>query len=120
MAQDRLLNEIIYAAQDRRAADLVALNVFALTTMAEYFVIMSGTSSVHVKAIADAIEKRVLETEKMAVRHTEGYQGATWVLLDYGYIVVHIFMPEARQFYDLERLWRDAELVHIDTPKENP
>lgn len=100
------------AAEDKKALDLVVLNLMEITSFADYFVICHGTSSRQVQAIADEVEDRL---KKQGVRplNIEGYQNAEWVLMDYGSMIVHIFSENSRRFYDLERLWRDAEKVDV-------
>lgn len=94
-------------ALERKARDVVVLDLRGISSATDYFVIASGRSDVQVKAIADHV---VDELKKDAVRpeHTEGLRGARWVLLDYVDFVVHVFHPEARFFYQLENLWGDA------------
>ena len=82
---------------------------------AEYFLLCSGSSQPQIKAIGEAIEER-LDREGVRLAHREGKAGAEWVLLDYGDFVVHIFSERARQYYDLERLWRNAERIDFPAP----
>lgn len=107
------ITEIVAAAlSDKKGQDIKALHTADLTTLAEYFVICTGTSSTQIKALSDAVEKAMSEAGEEP-HHIEGHRGGTWVLLDYSCVVVHIFTEETRQFYDLERLWRDAEEVDL-------
>jgi ribosome-associated protein len=98
------------AADDRKATDIVALDLRALNDATDFFVIASGTSDAHVRGIADLVLERLAES---AIRphHVEGLSNGRWVLLDFVDIVVHLFHPEARSFYQLERLWSDAPRV---------
>ena len=106
----------VEAAQEKQALDITVLKLNG--AFAEYFLLTSGSSHPQIQAIGDAIEER-LRREGVRLPHWEGKSGAEWVLLDYGYLVVHIFSERARQFYDLERLWRTAE--RLDFPgHENP
>lgn len=100
------------ALDDKKAKDLQVLETAKLTTLADYFVICSGTSTTQVKALADFCEKTLKNAGEMP-HHTEGHGDGGWVLLDYSSVIVHIFMPEAREFYNLERLWNDAAQVDI-------
>lgn len=95
---------------DMRANDVVLLNLQGVTDMTDYFVIASGTSDTHVRSIGEHI---VSELKKQGVRvhHVEGVQQGRWVLLDFVDFVVHIFHPTLRSFYQIERLWSDAEVV---------
>jgi ribosome-associated protein len=94
---------------DRKAKDVVTLNLKPLTDMTDYFVIASGTSDTHVRSVADHVLAE-LEKEGIGVYHVEGMTQGRWVLLDYVDFVVHIFHPALRSFYQLERLWGDAEV----------
>ncbi|WP_366924104.1 ribosome silencing factor [Metallumcola ferriviriculae] len=103
-----LAKEIAIAASEKKGRNIVLLNLQEVSLIADYFVIVSAGSSTQVKAIADSILKKLRE-EDIVPRSREGYQEAQWILLDYGGVVTHIFQEEQRQFYDLERLWGDAE-----------
>ncbi len=103
----------IKSAADKKAFDMVALDLRSITSFTEFFVIASGSNQRQVQAIADEINeqlKKQLDTRPVRI---EGYNSADWVLLDYGDFVVHIFNGESREFYDLARLWRDARKVEI-------
>lgn len=104
------LSLAIEAADDRKAQDIVTLDLRTLNDATDYFVIASGTSDAHVRGIADLVLERLGEA---AVRphHVEGLPGGRWVLLDFVDFVVHLFHPETRSFYQLERLWSDAPRV---------
>ncbi|MEO5590069.1 MAG: ribosome silencing factor [Gemmatimonadaceae bacterium] len=97
---------------DMKANDVVLLNLQGVTDMTDYFVIASGTSDTHVRSIGEHI---IAELRKSGVRvhHVEGVQQGRWVLLDFVDFVVHIFHPTLRSFYQIERLWSDAEVVPI-------
>ena len=97
----------INAADDKKANDLVALDISKIASFASYFLICTGDSSRQMQAIADEVEKR-LKVRGIRPSHVEGYQNSEWILLDCMDLVVHIFSKNARAFYDLERLWRDA------------
>jgi ribosome-associated protein len=98
----------VEAAQEKQALDITVLKLEG--AFAEYFLLCSGQSTPQLQAISDAIEER-LGRQRVRLAHREGKIGAEWVLLDYGAFVVHIFSDRARQYYDLERLWRTAERV---------
>jgi ribosome-associated protein len=95
-------------ALDRKARDVVVLDLRGISSATDWFVVMSGTSDVHVKAIADGIAEG-LDAEGVRAGHVEGLTGRRWVLLDYIDFVVHIFHPQSRVFYQLENLWGDAK-----------
>ena len=101
---------VVRALDAKNAHDLKLLHTTDVTVLADYFVICTAASTTQIKALADATEAAVeaLGEQKL---HREGYRSGSWVLLDFGSVVVHLFMEEARQFYNLERLWADAEEV---------
>lgn len=101
------------AAADKKAKDIVILNIQELTPMADYFVIVSANSGTQVEAVARAVEEKLGELGHRC-RTREGLGEARWVLLDFGDIVVHIFRPEDREFYNIERLWGDAGQVEFN------
>ena len=98
------------ALDDKKAIDVKVLKTEAQTVLADYFVICNGSSSTHVKALVDEVDKQLSEAGEPPVRR-EGLRSDIWVLMDFGSVIVHIFTDEARQFYNLERLWSDAEAV---------
>ena len=103
----------IRCAADKKAFDLIALDLRDIASFTEFFIIASGSNQRQVQAIADDInEKLKAELGSRPIR-IEGYNSAEWVLLDYGDFVVHLFNGESREFYDLARLWRDARKVEI-------
>ncbi len=103
------VNEAILACQDKQAEDVAILELEKDSgAFTDYFVMCSGTNPRQVQAIADAVDER-LERLGIRVTHSEGYKQAEWVLLDYVDFVVHVFSEKARQFYDLERLWKSAK-----------
>ncbi len=103
----------VEAAQDKHALDLVILHLQNTGAFAEYFVLCSGQSQPQLRAIAEAVEES-LDRHGRHLSHREGKPGAAeWLLLDYGNFIVHIFSERAREYYDLERLWRNAERLDI-------
>jgi len=102
-----LARRVVDLAADKKAADIVLLGVGELTTLADYFVICSGGSERQLAAIADGISEG-LKAEGVRPIGREGGAGAHWLLLDYGAVIVHIFAPPERDFYQLERLWAEA------------
>ncbi len=118
----RQVTEAILACQDKQAEDVTVLELEKDSgAFTDYFVMCSGANSRQVQAIADAVDER-LEAIGMRVTHAEGYKQAEWVLLDYVDFVVHIFSEKARQFYDLERLWKSAKRLEPSelVPKPKP
>lgn len=112
MTPEKILAVAVKALDDKKALDISALSVTRLTTLADYFVICTGSSSTHMKTLADEAERRLKE-EGQGAHHVEGYSTASWILLDYGGVLVHIFLKETREFYGLERLWSDAQRLDI-------
>ena len=104
----------VEAAQEKQAVDLTVLKL--PSAFAEYFLLASGQSTPQILAIAQAIEER-LDRQRIHLIHREGKPGAEWLLLDYGFLVVHVFSQPARQYYDLERLWRNAERTDFPSPE---
>ena len=101
------------ALSDKKGKEIQVLEIADLTTLADYFVIATGSSNTQINALIDNVEKILTEEAGEEPLHREGYRGGTWVLLDYGCIAVHVFNAEAREFYDLERLWRDGKNVDL-------
>lgn len=96
----------------KKGEEIKVLKTEGLTTLADYFVICTATSTTQIKALADVCEK-MLKDAGEPPHHVEGHRGGTWILLDFSSVVVHIFNEEAREFYDLERLWSDATPVDL-------
>lgn len=102
---------IVDALDDRRAKDIAVLDLTGISASLDYFVVASGESSLQLKAMEDAVKER-LKGVDMLPKGVEG-PSTRWVLMDYGQVVVHIMSPEAREFYDLEGLWADAERLEV-------
>lgn len=96
------------ALDEKKGREIAAVEITDLTTLADYFVIATGTSNTQINALCGAVEKALKEQAGEAPLRREGYRDGTWVLLDYGCLAVHVFSQEAREFYDLERLWQDG------------
>ena len=98
------------ALETKKARDVKVLKTAEQTVLADYFVICNGTSSTHIKALVDEVDKELSEAGEPPIRR-EGLRSDIWVLMDFGCVIVHVFTDEARKFYDLERLWSDSETV---------
>ena len=98
----------------KKGKEIRVLAVDHLTSLADYFVICTGSSNTQINALCDAVEKELAQAGEQPL-HREGYRGGTWVLLDYGTVTVHVFNEEAREFYSLERLWCDGKEVDISS-----
>lgn len=106
--------EVTKALDSKKGMDIKLLRINEVSSLADYFLICTGTSNTHVKTLCDYAEYTLEQLgEKLLGR--EGHRGNSWELLDYGSIVVHVFTQEAREFYSLERLWADAEQVDISS-----
>lgn len=119
-ASPSVLASVQRAAQvclEYRAEDVVVLNLAGVSDMTDFFVIASGTSDTHVRAIAEHVIEE-LKKEGVAPHHVEGLTQGRWVLLDYVDFVVHVFHPTLRSFYQLERLWGDAEVIPVEPQGE--
>jgi ribosome-associated protein len=119
MTSDRLpayVLEAVRAAQDKKAADVVVLDLHEVAGFTDYFVICSGQNPRQVKAIADGVEEALRKSASGRPSHIEGYRRAEWVLLDYFDFIVHVFNPETRLFYALERLWGSAARIAMPDP----
>lgn len=110
---DKRINIITEASLDKKAFDIKVLDIRELTTVADYFVIVSGNSTIQTSTIAGEIEDK-MEEAGYGLLNKEGHQSARWILLDFGDIIVHVFHREDREFYNLEKLWIDAKIVNID------
>ena len=106
----------LVCASEKKAFDMVALDLREIASFTEFFIICSGANQRQVQAISDEINEQLKKQLKTKAIRIEGYNAAEWILLDYGDFIVHIFEKEARDFYDLQRLWRDARKVEL--PKE--
>ena len=112
---------IAACASDKKALDILLINMKKMSSVCNYFVIASGTSTTHVRAISDNIVKGLSERGQKSW-HVEGEREASWILLDYGDVVAHIFLEDKREFYSLERLWAEApqEAFAEKAPKARP
>lgn len=110
---DETVKLALHCASEKKAFNMVALDLREIASFTEFFVITSGANSRQVQAISDEINERLKKDLNSRPVRIEGYGTGEWVLLDYGDFVVHIFEKEARDFYDLQRLWRDAKKVEM-------
>jgi ribosome-associated protein len=116
----RLTGEVgkaVRAALDKKASDVLVLDLRNTPAFTDFFVLVSGQNTRQVKAIADAVEE-ALRAAKVRPAHVEGYDRAEWILMDYFTFIVHVFTPQTRAFYSLERLWGDAERIEVSDEPE--
>ena len=118
MNAEELLQQAVVSLDKHKGDDLLALKVSGVTSIADYFLLATGTSATNVRSLADYVEEELAKQGKRPLRN-EGYRAGDWITLDYGDVLVHIFRRDMREFYDLERLWVDAEKVDI-TPFQLP
>ncbi|WDF83553.1 ribosome silencing factor [Lacticaseibacillus pabuli] len=112
MKSKELLEVVVRAADEKRAEDIVALDMHEVSLLADYFIVASGSSERQVQAIVDNIDDKVEEAGG-TVKSIEGKKGSKWILMDLGDVVVHVFTPEERSNYNLEQFWQDAPLVDV-------
>ena len=110
--EKEMMSIAVKALDDKKGRDIRVLRTADQTTLADYFVICSGASNTQVRALADAVEEAMSKAGEEP-HHIEGHRGGQWTLMDYSSVVVHVFTEEGREFYGLERLWSDAEMVDV-------
>lgn len=103
----------LQALEDKKADDISVIDISEVSVLADYFLIASGSNRSQIQAMCDNVEE-VLGRAGTSVKQIEGYDGANWILLDFGDIIVHIFDNENRLFYDLERIWRDGKKISLE------
>ena len=113
MTSKELAGKIVKILDSKKALDIRVIGISDLTIIADYFVLATGTSNTQVKALADEVEYQLKRQDIMPNR-IEGYNSSSWILVDYGNVVVHIFQKDTRDFYSLERLWADGEQIDIN------
>ena len=104
----------VEALEDKKAEDIKVIDISNVSVIADYFVIASGTNSNQVQAIVDNVEEQ-LGRAGFEAKQIEGNRNSSWILMDYGDVIVHVFDEENRLFYDLERIWRDGKVLDMDT-----
>jgi ribosome-associated protein len=110
---DRKVQRAARAARDKKALDLVVLDVHAVSSVADYFLVCTGRSTTHLETIAEAIRVE-LKADGIRPLHAEGVGASGWMLLDYGDVLMHVFLEETRLYYALERLWGDAPAIPVE------
>ena len=111
MTSKELTKLAVAALEDRKAEDVTVIDISEISPIADYFIIANGTNQNQLQAMRDAAE--ALYKAGVKVQQIEGNQSSTWILMDYGDIIIHIFSKEDRLFYDLERTWRDGKVVDV-------
>ena len=105
--------QVTKALDEKKGVNIKLLHIEKVSSLADYFLICTGTSNTHVKTLCDYAEYTMVDVLGEPMLGREGHRGNSWELLDFGSVVVHVFTDEARKFYDLERLWADAEVVDL-------
>lgn len=117
---EKLVDAVVLGMQEKKAKNIVVLNLKKTnTSICDYFVICDAESSTQVDAIADSVEVFVQKKMHENARHKEGFENASWILLDYTDVVVHVFQSESREFYNIEEFWEDAERTEVDEFSKN-
>lgn len=114
--QKEILQTIVKALEEKKAEDIIILDISNVSIMADYFIIANGNNVNQVHALCDFVEEE-LSKHKIHCRQKEGYQNGNWILMDYGDYIVHVFDKENRFFYDLERIWRDGKEIKAEDLK---
>ena len=110
---DKILNTIDNAIDDKKGGNTRILDISAITTISDYFIVTSGNNYNQVRAIADNVEEELLKKHGMRPERVEGYNNGEWILLDYIDYVIHVFDREQRLFYDIERIWSDGKEIEV-------
>ena len=112
---EKNVERIINLIMEKKGEDIVILDLRKITSVADFFIITSGNSNIHVKAIAEEIREKMKKENKTIPWHVEGYEAQKWILIDYVDIVVHIFDYDSRLYYSIEKLWEDAKSRRVET-----
>ncbi len=114
LSSKEMAKTAIEALEEKKAIDIRIIDISEVSTIADYFIIGEGSNRNQVQAIADEVEER-FEKAEIEPKQIEGYPTANWILMDYRDVIVHIFDSENRQFYDLERIWKDGKEINLDS-----
>lgn len=120
MESEELIKDVIEIFEDHKAVDLVVFDVSQKSTLADYYVFCSGTSDVHIRALANVLGKEIKDRHQLLPRSTEGTPASRWILVDYADILIHIFHPELRQRYAVENLHKGCPIIHPGDDWEFP
>lgn len=110
----KTLAKIAYnALDDKKGIDITVIDISQISVLSDYFIIAGGSNENQVKALADNVADEFAKLQ-VPSKHVEGYQNANWILMDFGDVIIHIFNQDDRLFYDLERIWRDGQIIDIN------
>ncbi len=112
---EKNLDRIIELIMSKKGEDIVVMDLRKISSVADFFIVVSGNSGVHVKAIADELREKMKKVDKLSPWHVEGIEAQKWILIDYVDIVVHVFDYESREYYSIEKLWEDSKTRRIET-----
>ena len=113
MNANEIVKHVCEELLEHKGQEIEVLHIEHLTTLTEYFVICTATSTTQVRALADSVEFKLKHDYGVAPHHIEGFESNSWVLVDYGSVLLHVFLPESRQFYNLEHLWKDGVKIPL-------
>ncbi len=117
MTPEQIKNKIVEVLDSKKGKDILDIFVGDKTTIADYFVLVTGTSTPHINALCDYVEEE-LEKDDVRIRYREGARGSKWIVLDYNCVVVHIFAESEREHFNLEELWSGDSIPKLDMPQE--
>ena len=109
---ESMIKNAVEGLEDKKGEDIKIIDISEVSPIADYFILASGSNRSQIQAMADSVEEK-LHKAGFHLKQTEGYDGANWILMDFTDIVVHIFDRESREFYDLERIWKDGKIVNL-------
>lgn len=108
-----MANRAVELLKDKKAKDIRMLDIHEISTLSDYFIITTGTSTTQVQAMADELEEK-MKLDGYKLYHKEGFRGGRWILMDFNHVVIHLFHSEERDFYNLERIWVDAKEIPVE------
>lgn len=108
-----LTKKIVKILDNKKGGDIKVIRINDISVLADYFVIVTGSSSTQVKSLADEVEYKLKHEDGVSPKSIEGHNSNTWIILDYNDVIVHVFYDETRKFYELERLWDDGENIDV-------
>lgn len=117
MISEEMLTTAVLALEEKKAINIKAIDISEISVIADYFIIAGGTNKNQVQALSDNVLEKLAQAD-VHPRQIEGYNSANWILMDYNYVIIHIFNQEDRLFYDLERIWSDGRAVELPIKKK--
>ena len=112
---EKNVDRIVELIMSKKGEDIVVMDLREISSVADFFIVVSGNSGVHVKAIADELREKLKKIDKIMPWHVEGIEAQKWILIDYVDIVVHVFDYDSREYYSIEKLWEDSKSRRIET-----